>query len=103
MILSGCMRRITPAANPPHGLSLNLACLIEAEQLEQRREVAELLARGLRGAADEVEDLAVLQPVIGEALHLAILVEIDRDDTLVDHLLIHEGDRAFGALRDVIE
>src|SRR4051794_30650461 len=38
--------------------------LAEAEQLEQRREVAELLARGRRGAADEVEDLAVLQPVI---------------------------------------
>src|ERR1700730_6314733 len=39
--------------------------LVEAQQLEQRRQVAELLARGRRGAADEVEDPAVLQPVIG--------------------------------------
>src|ERR1700704_5821336 len=38
--------------------------LVEAEHLEQRRQVAELLAGSRRGAADEVEDLAVLQPVI---------------------------------------
>src|SRR6195256_6308224 len=57
--------------------------LAEAEQLEQRREVAEFLARGRRGAADEVEDLAVLQSVIGQPLHLAVLVEVDRDHPLV--------------------
>src|ERR1700694_4465404 len=77
--------------------------LVEAEQLEQRRQVAELLARCRRGAADEVEYLAVLQPVIGEPLYLAVLVEIDRDDPLVDDLLVHERDRALGALRNVIE
>src|SRR5450756_1355921 len=77
--------------------------LVEAEQLEQRGQVAEFLARGRRGAADEVEDLAVLQPVIGEPLHVPVLVEIDSDDALVDDLLVHEGDFALGALRDVIE
>src|SRR6202140_1730352 len=77
--------------------------LVEAEQLEQRRQVAELLAGGCRSAADEVEDLAVLQPVIGEPLDLAVAVEIDRDPPLVDHLLVHERDRALGALRDVVK
>src|SRR6478672_9774555 len=73
------------------------APLVEAEQLEQRGQVAELLARGRRGAANEVEDAAVLQPVIGEPLHLAVPVEIDRDHPLVDQPLVHEGDRPLGA------
>src|SRR5215471_454062 len=64
--------------------------LIEAEQLEQRRQIAEFLTGGRRGAADEVEDLAVLQAVIGEPADLAVLVEIDGDHALVDHLLVHE-------------
>src|SRR6266851_338288 len=80
-----------------------LVALVEAQQLEQRRQVAELLARCRRGAADEVEYLAVLQPVIGEPLHLAVPVKIDRDHPLVHDLLVHERDRALGALRDVIE
>src|SRR5947199_107081 len=58
---------------------------METQQLEQRREVAEFLAGGRRGAADEVEDLAVLQPVIGEPDHLPVLVEIDRDDARQSH------------------
>src|SRR5437868_9612572 len=77
--------------------------LPEADQLEQRREVAELLAGGRRGAADEVENLAILQAVIGEPHDLAVLVEIDRDHPLVDHLLVHEHHFALGALRDVIK
>src|SRR5712672_3329979 len=79
------------------------AKLVEAEQLEQRRQVAELLAGGRRGAADEVENPAVLQAVIGEPLHPAVLVEIDRDHPLVDDLLVHERDFSLGTLRDVIE
>ena len=35
--------------------------------------------------------------------YLALLVEIDRDHPLVDHLLVHERHFALGALRDVIE
>src|SRR6478736_7927782 len=77
--------------------------LVEAEQLEQRRQVAELLDGSGCGAADEVEDLAVLQSVIGEPLHLAVLVEVDGNDPLVNDLLVHEGDFALGALRNVIE
>src|SRR3569833_4066502 len=76
---------------------------VEAQQLEQRRQIAALLAGGRRGAADEVEDLAVLQAVIGKPAHLAVLVEIDRDHALVDHLLVHESNRALGTLRDVVE
>src|ERR1700730_16105679 len=76
---------------------------VEAEKLEQRRQVAELLARCRRGTADEVEYLAVLQAVIGKPLHLAVLVEIDRDDPLVDDLLVHERYWALGTLRNVIE
>src|SRR5207245_10349359 len=74
-----------------------VARLVEAEELEQRREVAELLARGGRGAADEVEDPAVLQPVIGETPDLTIFVEIDRNHPLVDDLLVHEGDHSLRA------
>src|SRR3954447_23084297 len=77
--------------------------LMETQQLEQRREVAEFLARGRRGAADEVEDLAVLQAVIGQPNDLAVLVEIDRDHPLVDYLLVHEHHFALGALRDVVK
>ena len=66
-------------------------------------QVIEFLARCRRGAADKVEDPAVLQPVIGEPLHLAVLVEIDRDHPLVDDPLVHECDRALGALRNVVE
>src|SRR5205809_2390915 len=43
---------------------------VEAEQLEQRRQIAELLPGGRRGAADEVEDLAVLHAVIGESAEI---------------------------------
>src|SRR5437764_928067 len=97
----GCSQPTKPAPKwaahiPSHPKSHNHCgeVLVEAEQLEQRRQVAELLAGGRRGAADEVENLAVLQPVIGEPLHLAVLVEIDGDDPLVDDLLVHEGDFA---------
>src|SRR4051794_11631967 len=88
----------------PDGQADGLAqALVEAQQLEQRRQVAEFLPGRRRGAADEIEDLAVLQPVVGEALHLALLVEVDRDHPLIDHLLVHESDRTLGTLRDVIE
>ncbi len=36
--------------------------------------------------------LPVLQTVVGDTLHRAVLVEIDRDDPLVDDLLLHERD-----------
>src|SRR3984885_15950288 len=83
--------------------SRGAAWLMEADKLEQRRQVAEFLARCRRGAADEIEDLAVLHPVVGEPLHLAVLVEIDRDHPLIDQLLVHERDLAFGALRNVVK
>src|SRR5665213_2395665 len=76
---------------------------IKADQPEQRRQIAEFLAGGRRGAADEIEYLAVLQPVIGEPLHLAVLVEIDRDHPLVDDALVHEQHFALRALRNVVE
>src|SRR5256885_2201841 len=59
---------------------------VEAKQLEQRRQVAEFLAGRGRGAADEVEDPAVLQTGIGEPLHLAFLVQIDHDHPLGEAL-----------------
>ena len=46
---------------------------------------------------------AVLQAVVGDALHAAVLVEIDRHHPLVGHVLVEEGDAALGSLRDVIE
>src|SRR6185437_4676491 len=77
--------------------------LIEAEQLEQRRQIAHLLSRRRRGAADEVEDLTVLQSVIGKPADLTVLVEIDRDHPLIGNLVTHEGKRTRRALGDVIE
>src|SRR3982074_3884838 len=95
--LCGAARR---GAAPRPGNEMRL---IKTERLKQRRQVAELLARGRRGAADEVEDLAVLQPVIGEPLHLALLVEIDRDHPLVDDLLVPERHPPFTTPRNVIK
>src|SRR5579859_6646477 len=80
-----------------------VAALADIERLEQRRDVIDFLTRGRRGATDEVENLAVSQPVIGKTPHLAVPVEIDRDHALIDNLVVHEGDRTLGALGDVIE
>lgn len=77
--------------------------LLRAQQFEQRLEIADLLARCRRGAADEIEDLAVLQSVVGEAGHLTVIVEINRDHALIDDRLLHEGDLPLRALRDVIK
>src|SRR5262245_49697848 len=76
---------------------------LEAEQIEEARQVVDLAPARRRGAADEVEDLAVLDAVIGEPLDAAVLVEIDRDHALIDRLLPHEGDRPLGALGDIVE
>ena len=73
------------------------------EVLEHVAQVAQLLAAGRRGLRQEVENLAVLQAVIGQPLDPAILVEIDRDHALIDHRMRHEGRLALGLLRDVIE
>src|SRR5262249_14830416 len=67
---------------------------LEAEQLEEAREIIDLAPARRRGAADEVEDLAVLDAVIGEPLHAAVLVEIDRDHALIDRLLLQKCDRS---------
>src|SRR6266849_1449090 len=76
---------------------------IRLEQLEDGGEIADVLAAGRRGPADIVEQLAVPDAVIGEPLDPAALVEIDGNHPLVDHALRHEGDRALGALGDVIK
>ena len=49
------------------------------------------------------EQLAVLEAVFGEPPHLAVPVEIDPNDALVDHFHVQERQRSFGALRNVIE
>ena len=54
-------------------------------------------------SGDEVEDLAVLHAVVGDAIDLLVLVEIDREDALVDDLGVHEGDRLLAGLADVVE
>src|SRR5215470_16039214 len=76
---------------------------LEAEELEEAGEIIDLAPARRRGAADEVEDLAVLDAVIGEPLHTAVLVEIDRDHALIDGLLLQECNRSLGALGDVVE
>src|SRR5262249_15632872 len=93
-------------AGAPSGLRLTgvgSPAWLEAEQLEEAREIIDLAPARRCRAAYEVEDLAVLDAVIGEPLHAAVLVEIDRDHALIDGLLHHEGDGALGALGDVVE
>src|SRR5487761_2066803 len=95
--------RVYGFANAGFRPAIVLLALTQVERLEQRGHVVDLLARGRRGTADEVEYPAVLQPVIGEPPHLAVLVEIDRDHALIDDLVVHERDRTLGALRNVVE
>src|SRR5262249_37651639 len=62
-----------------------------------------LLLAARRGrATDVVEDLAVLEAVVRKPLHLAILVEVDRDDAAVD-LLLRQKRSLLRALRDIVE
>src|SRR5262249_29995105 len=64
---------------------------------------ADLATAGRRGAAYEVENLPVLEAIVGEPFDAAVLVEIDGDHPLVDRLLWHEGDRPLRALGGVVE
>src|SRR5262249_55197573 len=49
-----------------------------------------LRSAGRRGAAHEVKHLAVLHAVIGDAVDLAALVEVNRKHVLIGHLDRHE-------------
>src|SRR4051794_14817976 len=61
-----------------------------AEDAEHVAQVTELLAAGRRGAADIIEDLAVLHAVIGQPLDFAAAIEIHRHDASVGFLLRQE-------------
>src|SRR5262245_45775231 len=76
---------------------------LEAEDREEVGDVVDLAPAGRRGAAHEVEDLAVLDAVVGQPFDAAILIEIDGDDALIDGLLLHERDRPLGTLGNIVE
>src|SRR4029079_10483754 len=76
---------------------------MEADVLENIAEVAQLLAAGRCRLGIEIENLSVLDPVIGEPRDPSLFVEINPDDTLVGNLVWHEGCGALCLLRDVIE
>ncbi len=61
-----------------------------------------LCAAGRGRARNEVEYLAVLHAVFGDARHLAGRVEIDRQHGLVGHLGRHERELALHLLADVV-
>src|SRR5205085_11814208 len=92
-------RYAAPKAQPAR---IIYARLLATENLEHVSQVGEFLAARRRPAADVIEDLAVLQAVIRDALDAAVLVEVDRDHALVDHLFGHERG-LLGARGDVIE
>src|SRR5450759_5432362 len=71
--------------------------------LEDIAEIIELLAAGRRRLRYEVEDFSVLEAIIGQPRDPAILVEINRDDPLVPHLVGHERHRAPRGLRNIIK
>src|SRR4029079_5351847 len=62
-----------------------------------------VLAAGRRRPRDKVEDLAVLETVIGDLGDTAVGAEIDRQHMLVDDAGVVEGDVALARLRDVVE
>src|SRR5262249_53898845 len=75
------------------GRFFHVACLeMEADVLEDVAQITQFLTAGRRGLRIEVEDLAVLDAVIGEPGHASFLVEVDRDDALVDDFVRHERD-----------
>src|SRR5215813_10428595 len=76
---------------------------LEAEEVKEARQVVDLASAGRRLTTHEVEDLSVFDAVIGKPLDPSILVEVNRDDALIDCLLHHEGDRPLGTLGDVVE
>lgn len=51
---------------------------------------------GRGGARDEIDELAVLHAIIGDALDLFVFGEIDREDPLVGNLRRHELHAAGG-------
>jgi hypothetical protein len=57
---------------------------------KQLLQEGEILAARRRDAVDRVEDLAVLERVVGAARHDAVLVEIDRKNALIDDLQLLE-------------
>src|SRR6266404_738514 len=87
-------RRGRPAG--AHGATRSL------EDFEDIAQVGELLTGGRGGAADEVEDPAVLHAIVGEPFDPAVPIEIDGDHALIDDPLWHEC-RLLGALRNIIK
>src|SRR5664279_1509621 len=71
--------------------------------LEEVADIIELLAAGRRRLRQEVEDFSVLEAVISQPCDPAILVEINRDDPLIPHLVGHERHRAPRGLRNIIK
>src|SRR3954471_24317683 len=69
---------------------IRYARLFAAENLEHVSEVGEFLAAGRRLAADVIENFAVLQAVVRDALDAAVLVEINCDHPLIDDPLGQE-------------
>src|SRR5579872_5977627 len=92
------------SSKPEPRTSYSKRLRLEAEQVvEHVAQEVRLLAAGRRGARHEVEDLAVLHPIIGDALDLAGLGgEIDGEDVLILHLHGHEGKRAVHLLADIV-
>ena len=76
---------------------------VEADVLENAAHVAQFLTARWRCLRQEIEDLAILQAVVGKPRDAPILVEVDRDDPLIDHRMRHESDGALGFLGDVVE
>src|SRR5690606_29547493 len=71
--------------------------------LDDLAEEGLVLAAGRRGARYEIEQLAILQAVIGDMFDFAVLVEIDGEDLTLDNLRLHELRGAVTLLRNVVE
>src|ERR1700688_3645064 len=65
-------------------LKFRLDSRLEVEHAPKALEVAELNAAGGGRATDIIENLAVLESIIGQPLDPPLFVEVDRDHALVD-------------------
>ena len=73
------------------------------EIVDDGRDHAEVVAAGRRRLTDKIEDMAVLHAIFRDPPDFSAPVEIDGNHALVGHFGLHEGDRAVGLLRDVVE
>src|SRR5215469_15842153 len=90
---------LTPRTLPAAGARQRRCSANIAEQLFQEPLIT---AIAWRFALDEIEHLAVLQPVIGDLLDALFIIEIDRHNPPVGYMRCHERHRLVRRGGDIV-